>query len=72
MRIDKIRLVEILESKIEPAYAEIEALKLTDKEFATHVLNFIRMDDTIKQLRDEAIAETVLDSKDSEDVVIGG
>ena len=51
--INKERMIEILQNKIEEGYSIVESLKINDKEYGTAVMNMFETAKTIDQLKQE-------------------
>ena len=51
--LNKERMIEILQNKIEEGYSIIESLKINDKEYGTAVMNMSETAKTIDQLKQE-------------------
>ena len=51
--LNKERMIEILQNKIEEGYSIIESLKINDKEYGTAVMNMFETAKTIDQLKQE-------------------
>ena len=51
--INKEKMIEILQNKIEEGYSIIESLKINDKEYGTAVMNMFETAKTIDQLKQE-------------------
>lgn len=69
--LDKNRLADILVPIMEEGYELISKMKLTDKDFASTVVNMVNTERTITDLRDQAKFEEgqdLLKDKQSEDI----
>ena len=51
--LNKERMIEILQNKIEEGYSIVESLKINDKEYGTAVMNMFETAKTIDQLKQE-------------------
>lgn len=51
--INKEKMIEILQNKIDEGYSIIESLKINDKEYGTAVMNMFETAKTIDQLKQE-------------------
>lgn len=51
--LNKERMIEILQNKIEEGYSIVESLKINDKEYGTAVMNIFETAKTIDQLKQE-------------------
>ena len=51
--LNKERMIEILQKKIEEGYSIVESLKINDKEYGTAVMNMFETAKTIDQLKQE-------------------
>ena len=51
--LNKERMIEILQNKIEEGYSIVESLKINDKEYGTVVMNIFETAKTIDQLKQE-------------------
>lgn len=51
--INKEKMIEILQNKIEEGYSIVESLKINDKEYGTAVMNMFETAKTIDQLKQE-------------------
>ena len=51
--LNKEKMIEILQNKIEEGYSIVESLKINDKEYGTAVMNMFETAKTIDQLKQE-------------------
>lgn len=51
--LNKEKMIEILQNKIEEGYSIVESLKINDKEYGTVVMNMFETAKTIDQLKQE-------------------
>lgn len=51
--LNKEKMIEILQNKIEEGYSIVESLKINDKEYGTAVMNMFETAKTIEQLKQE-------------------
>ena len=51
--LNKEKMIEILQNKIEEGYSIVESLKINDKEYGTAVMNIFETAKTIDQLKQE-------------------
>lgn len=63
--LNKEKMIEILQNKIEEGYSIIESLKINDKEYGTAVMNMFETAKTIDQLKQEIAFDEEM-SKDKE------
>ena len=63
--INKEKMIEILQNKIEEGYSIVESLKINDKEYGTAVMNMFETAKTIDQLKQEIAFDEEM-SKDKE------
>lgn len=63
--LNKERMIEILQNKIEEGYSIVESLKINDKEYGTAVMNMFETAKTIDQLKQEIAFDEEM-SKDKE------
>ena len=63
--LNKEKMIEILQNKIEEGYSIVESLKINDKEYGTAVMNMFETAKTIDQLKQEIAFDEEM-SKDKE------
>lgn len=63
--LNKEKMIEILQNKIEEGYSIVESLKINDKEYGTAVMNMFETAKTIDQLKQEIAFDEEM-SKDRE------
>ena len=63
--LNKEKMIEILQNKIEEGYSIVESLKINDKEYGTAVMNIFETAKTIDQLKQEIAFDEEM-SKDKE------
>ena len=51
--LNKEKMIEILQNKIEEGYSIVESIKINDKEYGTAVMNMFETAKTIDQLKQE-------------------
>lgn len=51
--LNKEKMIDILQNKIEEGYSIVESLKINDKEYGTAVMNMFETAKTIDQLKQE-------------------
>ena len=61
--LDKERMIEILQNKIEEGYSIVESLKINDKEYGTAVMNMFETAKTIEQLKQEIAFDKEMSEK---------
>ena len=71
--VDKLRLCEILEQKLEEGYDCITEMKMSDSNFASSVTNMFQIEKTIKELTeqdnyDKAILEDPIKVQSNEEI----
>lgn len=61
--LNKERMIEILQNKIEEGYSIVESLKINDKEYGTAVMNMFETAKTIEQLKQEIAFDKEMSEK---------
>lgn len=61
--LNKERMIEILQNKIEEGYSIVESLKINDKEYGTDIMNMFETAKTIEQLKQEIAFDKEMSEK---------
>jgi hypothetical protein len=61
--LNKEKMIEILQNKIEEGYSIVESLKINDKEYGTAVMNMFETAKTIDQLKQEIAFDKEMSEK---------
>jgi hypothetical protein len=61
--LNKEKMIEILQNKIEEGYSIVESLKINDKEYGTAVMNMFETAKTIEQLKQEIAFDKEMSEK---------
>lgn len=61
--LNKERMIDILQNKIEEGYSIVESLKINDKEYGTGVMNMFETAKTIEQLKQEIAFDKEMSEK---------
>lgn len=61
--LNKEKMIDILQNKIEEGYSIVESLKINDKEYGTAVMNMFETAKTIDQLKQEIAFDKEMSEK---------
>ena len=63
--LNKEKMIEILQNKIEEGYSIVESLKINDKEYGTAVMNMFETAKTIDQLKQEIVFDEEMSNEEA-------
>ena len=63
--LNKEKMIEILQNKIEEGYDIVESLKINDKEYGTAVMNMFETAKTIDQLKQEIVFDEEMSNEEA-------